>query len=209
MSRPIGVLRPQPGADATAARISAAGRRALCLPLFAIRPVAWTPPPASDFDSLLVSSANVFRHGGRALATLRRLPVHAVGTATTEAARAAGFTIAATGEAGIEALRPHGRVLRLTGREHHPLPGLDHVAIVYATEPLSPDLAPLADGVALVHSARAGERLRRLCAQPGRVAVAAISRAAADAAGPGWRQIIVADRPSDAALVAAALPLTD
>ena len=48
MSRPIVVLRPEPGARATVARIEALGAHAVAAPLFAIRPLPWTPPDPAD-----------------------------------------------------------------------------------------------------------------------------------------------------------------
>ena len=38
------ILRPQPGADETAARARALGLEPLVAPLFTVRPLAWTPP---------------------------------------------------------------------------------------------------------------------------------------------------------------------
>jgi len=208
MMRPVGVLRPEPGNAATAARVKHAGRVALRLPLFAVRAVAWSPP-AGSFDTLLATSANVFRHGGAALASLRHLPVHAVGAATARAARAAGFDVEEVGTGGIGAMSPSGRVLRLTGREHMPFPGAAATAVVYASDPLTPDLSRLSGGLALIHSARAGQRLAELVDDRSHIALAAISPAAAAGAGPGWRAVAIAERPSDAALLAAAWSLAD
>ncbi|SOB80382.1 uroporphyrinogen-III synthase [Sphingomonas guangdongensis] len=208
MSRPLGVLRPEPGNAATAARIAGLGHRTLRLPLFAVTPVAWEAPDPGDFDALLLTSANAVRHGGDQLAGLRALPVIAVGAATARAARDAGLTVTQIGEAGVAALRLPPRVLHLAGREHHAVPEAD-TRIVYDSVALSPDLSGLSDGVALVHSPRAGARLAKLVAERRGIAVAAISPAAAAAAGSGWRAIAVADRPDDVATIAAALTLAD
>ena len=97
MSRPIAVLRPEPGNGATVAAIEAAGGMAIRLPLFAAAPVAWHAPDPAAFDALLLTSANALRHGGPELAALRSLPVHAVGGATAAAARQAGFAVAHAG----------------------------------------------------------------------------------------------------------------
>ena len=64
MSRPLAVLRPEPGNGATAARIEELGFRAIRLPLFAVRALAWTMPDAADHDALLLTSANAVRFGG-------------------------------------------------------------------------------------------------------------------------------------------------
>ncbi|MBN2970620.1 uroporphyrinogen-III synthase [Roseomonas aeriglobus] len=208
MTRALAVLRPEPGNGATAARIEALGHVALRLPLFAIRPLDWNAPDPADFDSLVLSSANAVRAGGPDLARLLPLPVHAVGRATALAAEAAGFTVAAVGEGGVDALDPPGRVLRLVGRDHR-ASSAARTIVVYASEGLTPDLSALVDATALLHSPRAAARLADRVADRSRVAIAAISAAALAAAGPGWRMTAVADRPTDAALIAAALTLAD
>ncbi|WP_326523018.1 uroporphyrinogen-III synthase [Sphingomonas sp.] len=208
MSRPLAVLRPEPGNAATATRIEAAGHVALRIPLFDVRPVAWLPPDPADYDSLVLSSANAVRHGGLGLARLAGLPVHAVGDATAAVARRAGLWVTAVGSGGVEDLAPPGRVLRLAGREHRALPGSDTI-IVYASNPLRPDLTPLAGAVALIHSPRAGAALAALAADRADTMLAVLSPACAAAAGDGWRAIAVAERPTDAALVAAAIALAD
>ena len=86
MSRPIVVLRPEPGNRVTAAAIEGRGLRAIRLPLFAVQPVAWQAPDPAGFDALLLTSANAVRHGGAGLARLLSLPVFAVGEATADAA---------------------------------------------------------------------------------------------------------------------------
>ena len=66
---------------------------------------------------------------------------------------------------------------------------------------------PLAGTVALVHSPRAGARLAALLPDRADVRLAAISAAAAEAAGDGWAAVAVAPTPDDAALVATGLSL--
>jgi uroporphyrinogen-III synthase len=208
MPRPIAVLRPEPGNAATARRLVALGYHVLSLPLFAVRPVAWSPPDPAGYDALLLTSANAVRHGGAGLAALTGLPVHAVGEATADAARSAGFAVVAVGDAGVMAMRPPGRVLQLVGREHRAFAGADAI-MVYASEALYPDLGALAGGVALVHSPRAGRALADRVARRSGIAIAAISRAAALAAGEGWRTVAVADRPTDTDVITAAIALAD
>ncbi|URW75719.1 uroporphyrinogen-III synthase [Sphingomonas donggukensis] len=204
----VGVLRPEPGNAATAARLIAAGLTPVRLPLFEVRACDWTPPDPAQFDALLVTSANAIRHGGAGLAALHSLPVRAVGEATATAARAAGFRVESVGTGGVADVPRHGRLLHLAGREHHALPGVETV-VVYASDPLTPDLAPLAGAIALVHSPRAAARLAALVTARATITLAAISPAAAAAAGTGWRHVAVAARPSDAALVALAAVLHD
>src|SRR5690349_3328000 len=93
------VLRPEPGASATAERAKALGLDPLVVPLFEVEPVEWQAPEPAGFDGLLLTSANAVRQAGVQLERLRGLKAYAVGGATAEAARKAGFDIAATGEA--------------------------------------------------------------------------------------------------------------
>ena len=75
------------------------------------------------------------------------------------------------------------------------------------------DLAPLAGGVVLLHSARAARRLGELVAAArmtrGEIAVAAISAAVGAAAGTGWSTVAIAAAPRDDALIDAAIALID
>ena len=57
MSR-LFVLRPQPAAARTAAKAAAMGLDVRVHPLFAPEAIAWNPPPAQDFDAMLLTSAN-------------------------------------------------------------------------------------------------------------------------------------------------------
>ena len=86
----------------------------------------WDAPSPTDFDGILVGSANVFRHGGKKLDKLTKLPVHAVGEATADAARAAGFLVGRTGRGGLQNLLDE-----LDGRELHllRLAGEDRVTL--------------------------------------------------------------------------------
>ena len=209
--RPLAVLRPEPGNAATAQAIEARGRRAIRLPLFTVRPVAWDVPDPARFDALVVTSANAFRHGGAGLDALRRLPVHAVGAATAAAARVAGFVVVQVGSSDAAALLGElaGKaVLHLAGREHRSLAGV-RTAIVYASEEAAPDLSPLHGAVALVHSPRAAALLTARITERDAIALAAISAAARVAAGEGWAAAAVADVPTDAALIDAAIGLSD
>lgn len=218
--KPLAVLRPEPGNAATAARIEAAGGRALRLPLFHIVPLAWTPPDPAGHDALFLTSANAVRHAGPALAAYAALPVHTVGAATAVAARAAGLKVVATGERDAQSMARAAvaggvtQALHLAGRDRttDALLGTSATVAVYASEALpltSADLLPLAGAVALVHSPRAGERLAALVTDRSQVMLAAISSAATGAAGDGWAAVAVADVPTDAALIAAGLALAD
>jgi uroporphyrinogen-III synthase len=227
VSRPLLILRPQPGAAATAARIAERGGNAIVAPLFSVVPLAWSPPDAAEVDAVLLTSAAALRHGGAALAGLTHLPAFAVGAATAAAAREAGFIDVVTGARDAAAVVAPAaaagfrRLLHLAGREHIGVvhPGVTILRrIVYAAdaETRLPDAAvgALAQGaVALFHSPRAGALFRALLApaglEPGTIRIAAISPAALTAAGPGWNAAVAAARPDDAALLAAAACLCD
>lgn len=221
MTRPIAVLRPEPGNAVTAKRIEAAGLAVIRLPLFATRALAWEVPDASSFDALLLTSANAARFGGAGLRRLATLPLYTVGEATADAARGAGLTPVFCGErdgrALLAAARLQGmrRALLLAGRERALDAGgiIARAIAVYASDPLPVDRAApdaLSGAVALVHSARAAERLAELVgAGRAHIRIAVISQAAAAAAGPGWAGIATATVPTDAALIAAAAMLAD
>ena len=80
--RPVLVLRPEPGASATAGRAHALGLDAIVAPLFEVEPVDWQAPDISGFDGLLLTSANALRFCGEQLEGLRGLQAYAIGEAT-------------------------------------------------------------------------------------------------------------------------------
>jgi uroporphyrinogen-III synthase len=209
------ILRPQPGAGETAARAVALGLEAIVAPLFEISPLGWDAPDAAEYDAVLLTSANAARHGGGGLAALTALPCHAVGEASAAAARAARFSDVTAGSsdgaAALANLARSGarRVLHLCGREHIALsyPGVTvERRLVYAADSVSelPAAAreALARGaVALLHSPRAAAAFASLAGERGHIRLAAISAAAADAAGNGWVCKAVAAAPRDEALL--------
>lgn len=222
MSRGIAVLRPEPGNRVTAAAIEARGRRAIRMPLFEIRPVAWQAPAIADFDALILTSANALRHGGRDLAALHRLPVHAIGKATADAAQRAGFDVIHVGKEGAASLLAQAEAagvrhaLHLAGRERTIEAGgiVDAVITVYASERRTPkDIARLVGGIALVQSARSGAWLGALVDAQGidrrSIALVAVSPAAAAAAGDGWERVQVPGEVASEALIEAAIALAD
>lgn len=224
MSRPLAVLRPDPGASATVERIMAAGYQTLRTPLFHVEQRGWPPVAAADHDALVLTSANTVRHAGPQLAGLALLPVWTVGEATARAAAGVGLSVVRVGTEGAKtlldtawaasvrrALWLGGESLRLS--EH---PAVSRMVAVYANTPLAPSLDAvrrLAGSVALIHSPRAAARLRHVLAEagvaPSTLRLAAISPAAAEAAGGGWDALAVASVPTDPALVAAAIRLAD
>jgi uroporphyrinogen-III synthase len=182
------------------------------MPLFAIVPLDWTAPDPDRFDGLVLTSANAVRHAGEELQKLIALPVHAVGQATAELARSAGFTIASIGAGGSRDMSfPHGqRLLHLAGRNHNDT-GAAAIISVYEARQLDhpAGLDALQDCVVAVHSPRAGRRLAELVTDRSCIKIAAISSAAAEACGGGWERIEVASHPADDALLALAARLCE
>ena len=209
------VLRPEPGASTTAERARARGLDPMVVPLFEVEPVSWEAPEAAGFDGLLITSANAVRHAGEKLEALRGLKAYAVGEATAEAARDAGFDIAATGDAGVERLlgsiEGELKLLHLCGEDHTTAEDARQTItslIVYRSKAVdAPDLSKPQGNVALIHSPRAARRFAELIDDRSSISIAAISDTAAMAAGDGWKQVAVADHPSDEALLALAARL--
>lgn len=222
MSRPIAVLRPEPGNRLTAAAVEARGRDVIRMPLFEVRPIAWEIPDPDKFDALILTSANGLHHGGTALEALRRLPVHAVGKATAAAARRHGFDVAFVGDGDAASLLIEAEAagvrhaLHLAGRERTIAAGriVAEVITVYASERHTPsDIARLPGSIALVQSTRSGAWLRELVdaqrLDGSGIALVAVSARAAAAAGSGWERVVVASAPNSEALIDAAIALTD
>ena len=212
------ILRPEPGASATFDKASAQGLSPVKLPMFAVEPLPWSPPAdLSLFDGLLVTSANAIREAGEALGRLKPLAVYAVGPATAALARDAGFEVAETGSAGLDALLrsidPGLRLLHLAGEDRiEPAAAAQSITVVpvyraRAIEGVDP--GPIAGSVALVHSPRAGRRFAEMVPDRHGVAIAAISSAAAEACGTGWQEVAVAAEPTDRALLALAASLCE
>jgi uroporphyrinogen-III synthase len=209
------VLRPEPGASATVARAKAMGLEAVAAPLFEVEAARWEIADTAGFGGLLLTSANAVRHGGTQLERLRNLPVYAVGEATAEAAREAGFNVAATGEGGVDALLgsidAKLKLLHICGEDRRSPedPARQIVAIaVYRSNPIDAPNLTAADGtIALIHSPRAGRRFAELAGNRASIAIAAISQAAADVVGSGWQSLAVAEWPTDEALLATAASL--
>ena len=209
------VLRPEPGASATVERALSCGLDAIAAPLFEMEPVEWQAPGAERFDGLLLTSANALRFGGEQIQQLHGLKAYAVGAVTADIARNSGFEIAAVGDAGVDRLLatidPDLNLLHLCG-EHRREPrdarqAIRSVTVYRSKEIETPDLSITPGSIALIHSPRAGERFAELVSNRDVTAIAAISEAAAEAVGPGWRAVAVADRPSDEGLLALAARL--
>jgi uroporphyrinogen-III synthase len=205
------VVRPQPGADATAARLKALGHEAVVHPLLETRAIAWALPLQTP-DAVILSSAAAVRLAGPPANALKTLPAHAVGEATAAAARTAGWTNVTAGPGTMQALLDHlaaGQFLHLAGSDLTPVvepPGFSLIrATVYETPLLPLPALPDADAV-LLHSPRTAGQFAaewdRLGGRRADVALFAISAATVAAAGGGWKNSAAPPEPTESALLA-------
>ncbi|HEU5483233.1 MAG TPA: uroporphyrinogen-III synthase [Sphingomicrobium sp.] len=215
--RPLVILRPEPGASATATAAAKLGLKPIVVPLFEVRPVEWRLPETAEFEAILFTSANAIRHGGPKLKRLRDLPAHCVGKATASAAQDAGFEVASVGRHGVDALLDSLsgklRLLHPCGSEHREprdsRQSITAVPVYRASAIEDPEGLDAMDGsVVAVHSPRAASRLCELAVEKDlsreTIGIAAISKEAASAAGSGWENVEDAAEPSDTALLALA-----
>ena len=212
--RRVLVLRPEPGASATVRRARERGLDAAAAPLFTIEAIPWKAPNPGDFDALLLTSANAVRSAGAQLEKFLSLPVYAVGEMTSQAAKERGFAIAATGNWGVDRLidciPPNLKLLHLGGEDRRGPSDQAEIAVIpvyRASKVERPDLSFAKGAIMLIHSPRAGRRLAELMKDRSDILIAAISPAAAEAAGTGWEAVEAAREPSDDALLALAARL--
>lgn len=218
------VTRALPDAEATAARLRALGADAIVAPLLTIVPCGYDTN-VEGAQALIFTSAAGVRAFPDARSQRAR-PVLAVGDATAEAARDAGFIdvrsadgdvakLAALAKANLD---PGAGKLIHIGGEHvaGDLSGelvragftverrTAYAAIVVAALP--PSLHERLD-VVLFHSARAADAMHRLGAPQAQARVAAcLSQSVAkSAAASGWKRIVVAPAPREDVLLRAAL----
>lgn len=222
MTRPLMLLRPQPGNDRSAERARAMGMEAIQFPLFDIVPVAFDKSQDERVDAVLVTSANAVQFGAELLTGLRNKTVYAVGEATASVVRGQGHAnvIVGGGEVAstmaIIAAAGHQRILHICGEVSRPFDPLGiEVAkrVVYRSEardlrPYTKFLSTLPPSVIAVHSPAAGRRLNAIMPPPCRNHfLVTISQAAADGVGNGWRKVHIAARPDDTALLSLARTL--
>ncbi|MFU7529413.1 uroporphyrinogen-III synthase [Qipengyuania sp. ASV99] len=211
------IVRPEPGLSASLAAANALGLNAVGYPMFEIRAAAWHCPDPAEIDALIIGSANAIRHGGAGLDLLKGKPVYAVGESTADAARAVGFTVAATGSGGLQnvldAVPVPLRLLRIAGADHVALrvPEGVQMQTVIAYEAFACELPePLRalqdlELTVMLHSAAAAEQFdresRRLALHRSRIVLTVIGPRVAAAAGAGWRAVHVSPAPNDYALL--------
>ena len=217
----IWITRAQPEAEATAERLRAMGHEPVVQPLLEVRP-SGDPPDLAGVGALAFTS----RNGVRAFAALskgRSLPAFAVGDATAQAAREAGFSDVASASGDVVALAAliasrkaglKGEVLHLAPAEAAgdlvgALAAQDVTArahVVYRTVPAAPPEGPPGDiDVVLLHSAKAARRLADdpalAAAAPAMTAVCISTAAAEPLHGLGLREVLVAAEPREAAML--------
>ena len=225
----VWITRSSPGAEATASRLAALGHAPLIAPLLAVRPIAGVRLDFNRVGAVAFTSANAVKafaakypQGGRAL------PVFAVGAATADAARAAGFleTASADGDvAGLaeliiehrasiagavlhpSALKPAGDLagdLAAAGLEVRTTPIYDTVDPSNLPQPAIEALAAGEVDAVLLHSPRAAGVLARLLPGSAQEMIAyALSEACAGPVrGVDFKRIAVAPEPTEAALLA-------
>lgn len=218
----VAVTRALPEAEATATRLRAMGEEPVLAPLLTIEPRAFESR-LDGVQALLFTSSNGVR-AFAAASDARSARVLAVGDATAEAARAAGFSDvrSAGGDVAMltalakATLDPAAGKLAHVGGAHTAgdLTGALEAAgfkverrIAYearAARTLPGAFAGPLDAV-LFHSARAAETFVHLGA-PGaeRLTAACISPAVAEAARKvAWRRVVVAPAPREDALLQA------
>ena len=212
------VIRPEPGAASTAASLRAAGHRAITAPIFTSVAVDWAIPDGV-FDAVMLTSEAAPRLAGPGAGRFVHLPTYCIGSATFAAASAAGFTNVRPGPAGVAALvnmiiaEGHQHILHLAARDRTPVPpevATMTTCTVYAAEAgdLSDEaLSALNAGEidwVLLFSKRSATEFKAACRNRASVSVAAISADVATAAGPGWRNLVIAAEASELAVLAAA-----
>lgn len=224
LNLPLLILRPEVSAGRTAENARLRGFLPVLDPLFVIEPIEWDAPAASEFDALMLTSANAIRFTGPALAAYASLPVLAVGEKTADAARAAGLRVELTGSGGalelLSALPPgqYADILHLTGKDPIAIDVKDrsiHRRTVYNARALPLGKAAkkaLSEGcIAMVHSPRAAQTLEqemtRWGLDPGQALIVALSDNIANALEKRWKAIHVAVEPTDDALLSLAVSL--
>jgi len=218
MSLRIAITRAPPDAAETAAIVEARGGQAIIAPLLQIIPMGYDTNVEGAQALIFTSAAGVraFPDAQR----LRAMRVLTVGDATAAAARAAGFddVRSADGDAvaltqlAIDTLDPaagklvHIRGTHVAGDVAGKLEAAGfqvdrRIAYTAAQAPILPEALKQELDVVRLYSARAAEAFHNLGGvRAGRVA-ACLSQGVADAAGLGWKALIVAARPREDVLL--------
>ena len=139
------VTRPEPGAARTAERLSRLGHDAALMPLFQATVTASLDdlPPVPEISGLIATSArafDMFEGVDVAAAGIANLPVNAVGPATAQAAREAGFANVLQGGGTARALSQElaAAEAQSPGDFKGNLAGSQKVLVYLAGEPRTP-----------------------------------------------------------------------
>lgn len=213
--RTVWVARAEPEAARTAARLTEAGFAPLVAPVLKLAALPLGEVPLHS--ALAFTSLNGV--GLFAARTRRRdQPVFAVGDATAEAARRAGWTTVASAGGDVGALarlilsQPPRGVVLAPGARHRAgdlprlLAGRVRLELLPLYDAVATGAPPPADfDAVLIHSPRAAEALAALPPETfsGRLAVAFSPAAAAPLAALPLAAVRVADAPNEAALFSA------
>jgi uroporphyrinogen-III synthase len=219
----VWITRAEPAASVTAERVTALGHHAILDPLLVVQPLE-AQIDLNGVAALAFTSAN----GVRAFAALtkdRTARVFAVGAATAQAAKTAGFRqiLSAEGDVAALAARIAARKRELKGVVLHPgaaEPAGDLVGALaaegvearllalYDTAPVKPSEATLEalDGLdsVLLHSARAAKTLALLLRRhpaPGLRALCLSPAVAKPLARAKLREVVKASMPIETALL--------
>ncbi len=226
MTRPLLILRPEPGNAATTAKAVARNISAHSVPLFVTEPVEWIAPDPARYVGVIMTSANAARLAGAQITQFTHLPLYAVGDVTGDAARDAGFASIIAGDGDVDRLIARiatlglHRLLHLAGADFQPFDALGveiERRIVYSANPVEPRpelLEAFAHyPVAMLHSARAAAQFAIVVDNANidraQITIAAISANVAQAAGDGWEGVAVAAQPRDNALLELAARLCE
>ena len=225
----VWVTRSSPGAEATAARLAELGHESLIAPLLSVRPIPGVRLDFKGVGALAFTSAQaVTAFAARYPQGARSLPAYAVGEATADAARRAGFADTTSADGDVNALAELIQARRddFRGSVLHPsakVPAGDLAGALMAAgiEALSTPIYDTAEAAALppaaveglqaeeleavlLHSPRAAAVLARLIVRyaPDIDAYALSEACAAPLRPVGFRAIVVAPAPNDTALLA-------
>lgn len=219
--RRVWVTRAEPGAARTADRLTALGFEPVVVPLLTLAPlpVALNAAPEPDAVAVLaLTSPNGVEAFAPLIPRFRDHPVFAVGDATAEAARAAGFANVRSASGDIHALArliaaeaPPGPLLAPGAREPAgDLPALlpdrpvQRLPVYAAFETHAP--APEPFDAVMLHSPRAARALAADLpgsAASGRVAICISEAAAAPLRPFDFAEIRIAAAPDEPAMLSA------
>ncbi len=193
------------------------GHEVLLAPLMVTESVAWQlPAPPETVSAVMLTSGSAVVLSGSGVGPLQHLPCFTVGSATSAAARAAGWRDVRDGggtvQMLVDALPAAGiaEILHLAGEDRTrfvvPPAVRIEVVTVYRATLVPLNSVPACDWV-LLYSARTAAHFAAECDRIGvsrrDIAIAAISPAALAAAGPGWARAVAAPSADEDALLAA------